>query len=163
MAKKRNKQPSPWTEFLLRSPRIAFLYHHKIELTSLLLLLVGTFLLLENMQLRQRFFGTFEITFNALINSVISAFLSARHTILKIHLSDAIGIVLIIIASGLILYRIRERILDSGRFDLDRCPVCNTRLERTHRRLGDFLITTWFPLRRYSCMNNTCQWTGLLY
>ncbi|MFC1888449.1 hypothetical protein ACFL4G_01705 [Thermodesulfobacteriota bacterium] len=154
MAKKKNKQ---------RSQRVAFLLHYKIELGSLVLVLSGTFLLIEDIHIRQVVFGMFGDTFRAFTNFFISTFLSVRHFIMNMRISDAIGIVLIIIATGLIMFRVRDRILDSGRFDLDKCPICNTRLERTRRKSRDYLVTTWLPLRRYSCMNNTCQWTGLLF
>lgn len=42
------------------------------------------------------------------------------------------------------------------------CPRCSGHLRRIPRRLLDRLVSVFVPLRRYSCVNCTCQWTGLL-
>jgi hypothetical protein len=64
---------------------------------------------------------------------------------------------------GLLIYRIRSRILKSAVWRATVCPVCQSPLHRTKRSgIDRFLARTMLPhARRYICSNEECRWTGL--
>ena len=146
-----------------RSQILHFINGFKIELASLVLVMVGVFLLTEEMDIRSVLYRKMFSIIKGLSNLFGSMIATAKNYLQNIHPSDVIGIILILTAFGLMGIRIREYILKSGRFDIDECPVCGSDLERIHRKTKDYLITLWIPLRRYACQNNTCNWTGLLH
>ena len=67
--KKNNRKPSSTTAFLL---------HHKIELSSLVLILIGTFFLIEDMNIRRAVSGAFGGMFKDINDFIIITFLDQR-------------------------------------------------------------------------------------
>lgn len=43
------------------------------------------------------------------------------------------------------------------------CPACGGSLRQIHRHAFDRLITQFYRVHRYQCLNAECQWTGLLH
>jgi len=43
------------------------------------------------------------------------------------------------------------------------CPVCGGPLRQIHRRTIDRLISQFYRVLRYQCLNAECQWKGLLH
>lgn len=43
------------------------------------------------------------------------------------------------------------------------CPVCDSPLRQVHRRPIDRLISQFYPVHRYRCLNSKCGWDGLLH
>jgi len=131
------------------------------EIVALCLAGIGTFLLLERMQIRA--------TFVRILGSLLAALASVGRAIVQglryeathVTLSDAIGLMVIALAIWIVVWRVRWRMARSEHLASRVCPECGSRLDRVHRRTGDRLFTWIVPLRRYRCANHDCRWTGL--
>lgn len=77
---------------------------------------------------------------------------------------DFFGGMLIVVAVGFIIWRIRYRFQNDHRWSIDFCPKCSSPIMRVHRTLWDRMLgATFFPeARRYCCVNSQCNWSGLL-
>jgi len=42
------------------------------------------------------------------------------------------------------------------------CPRCKSPVFRVSRRLTDFLLSLFVPIRRYRCISMACSWEGNL-
>jgi len=42
------------------------------------------------------------------------------------------------------------------------CPKCGAPLRRVRRRIGDRVLSLFWPLRRYRCQDVLCRWEGNL-
>ena len=77
---------------------------------------------------------------------------------------NLLGFVLVVMALGFILWRIRVRLPQSPRLRTTICPRCGSELRRVRRTPLDRILTAvFFPQgRRYRCSNPGCRWNGLL-
>lgn len=69
----------------------------------------------------------------------------------------------VLLALGVIAWRIRLRFLTSVSWKATVCPRCGNDIHRVHRNwLDHFLALTLLPsARRYRCANEKCRWSGL--
>ncbi len=74
--------------------------------------------------------------------------------------ANGIGLVLILLAIGLIIWRIRYHLRLSPSLTKLRCPSCKSSLRRTRRRPLGHAIGFILPIRRYHCRNPKCRWLG---
>ena len=116
-----------------------------------LLLAFGIFLLFERLQIRQALFRWLQAFWSMLARLAgaardgLGGFLRAR------TLSDLVGIVFLLVAVSIILWRLRWRLLNSPRFSARLCPACGGTLHRVHRRRLDRLVNILVPVRRRAC------------
>jgi hypothetical protein len=75
--------------------------------------------------------------------------------------SDLLGLALVLVALGVIAWRIRWRAMRSPRLTTVACPVCGAVIHRIHRKWYDRVINWAAPVRRYRCANRACGWQGL--
>lgn len=71
------------------------------------------------------------------------------------------GAVLLGLAIGVLMWRIRYDRQASSRREEVKCPVCGNTLQRCRRRHRDYLINLLVPVRRYRCNSPECRWAGL--
>lgn len=76
-------------------------------------------------------------------------------------LSDLTAYVLLLVVAGLVIWRVRHRLLTVPRFSELQCPQCGGELTRIHRHSSDRALGWFVPLRRYQCKNSECTWQGL--
>jgi len=76
-------------------------------------------------------------------------------------LSDALGLALVPLALGALLWVIRWRLLHTPALALPQCPVCDGPAHRVHRTSVDRLIDRLVPVHRYRCASIQCGWEGL--
>jgi predicted RNA-binding Zn-ribbon protein involved in translation (DUF1610 family) len=133
----------------------------KFELIWLLVVAVGLFLLFERFSLRATLtLWAREVAHNALqrtadLDDQIGTFLT------QVSISDLVGLVLILCATGAILLRIRWRLLNAPGLTQIQCPRCGGGIHRIHRTWTDRLVGLFVPVRRYRCRNDECGWKGL--
>lgn len=134
---------------------------YRFEISSLLIVLVGIFLLVEPFSVRTWLRAKLLTLASRLhwwseaLTEKIIQFLTSM------TLSDLIGGVIVLLATIFFLTRVRHRYLNSSRWLSTTCPVCGKGLHRRRRnRLDHFLGKTILPnSRRYFC--SECGWSGL--
>jgi hypothetical protein len=136
-----------------------FLREYRVEVTAVLLALLGVFLLVERMQIRVTVLRIMRSVWRAASGAVGAAVSAVVYHVLHTTTSDLIGVVLIVLAIVIVLWRVRLRLTQrlSGRT----CPVCGGELRRSHRRWQDHLLSLLVPVARFRCRNEECRWEGL--
>jgi len=128
-----------------------------------LLLAFGVFLLFEKMQIRQTLLRWLQKGWAALLSLVGGAQDGVVRFFQSRTLSDLIGILFLVSALAIILWRIRWRLLNTVRYTGRQCPRCGSALHRVHRRGLDRALNVAVPVRRYRCDNRECHWNGLRF
>ncbi len=140
---------------------IDFWSEWRFELVVVLAILVGLFLLVEQVQLRELVADWWAAGLEGL-KTAGSGFLRRVGNFLQgLTFSDVIGGTLLIAALVLLFLRGRWRLMTMERFTARVCPKCGGRLHRVHRRPIDRLVNVIVPVVRYRCRNPECGWRGL--
>jgi hypothetical protein len=137
---------------------------YTIELIAGGLILLGIFLMVEHFEIRATFLAFITGLFNGIL-SLLKRILSGVNGRARVlTASDALGILLILLAVGFIIWRIRYRFHTEKRWETDACPQCSGPIMRVHRNWRDRVLgATFLPgARRYRCMDPQCGWSGLL-
>jgi hypothetical protein len=141
-----------------------FLKEYTTELIAGVLILCGIFLMVERFEIRATFLTILTGLFDGIwsILKGIPSSVSGRMTVLTT--TDALGFLLILLAVGFIIWRIRHRFNTDKRWEIDACPKCSGPIMRVHRNWRDRVLgVTFLPdARRYRCMDPQCGWSGLL-
>jgi hypothetical protein len=140
-----------------------FIKEYRIELTAALAILLGVFLLVERLELREFLRDFLQALQDSSGTFIQVAGEKARAYILDFTLSDVVGWVLIVIMVSFIVWRVRHRFASDETWRARECPKCNGPLVRIHRRrLDRILVWAFLPGGfRYLCKNKTCRWSGL--
>lgn len=152
-----------------RSPRqsrvqraIAYLWSEwRVELFIVLVILIGIFLLVERMQIRQTVMDWLQWGFTTLKDSGTTIQKELSRFVQKTTISDLLGYSLLLLALGFIIWRIRWRLMTLPRFTEPQCPRCGGDLHRIHRHRRDRMLDLFVPVRRYRCKSPDCRWQGL--
>jgi len=126
-----------------------------------ILVALAIFLLVEQMQIRQTFWGWLRRGIQALESLGGSIVQSLVAFVRRTTLSDLTGYVLLITAFAFVIWRTRWRLMTTPRFRAIKCPRCGSDLQRIHRRGRDRALNLFVPVRRYRCSNHNCGWRGL--
>lgn len=132
-----------------------------VEIVIGVLILLAIFLLVEQMDIRETFFGWLLAAVNALEGLITAAGGALVGFVRGATLSDLLAYVLILAVVGLLAWRTRHRILTSPRLSHLQCPRCGGDLYRIHRRWYHRLLNIVIPSRRYGCKDRACGWRGL--
>jgi hypothetical protein len=149
-----------------RSPRFLrkagkFWREWRAEIVIGLLVVLAVFLLVEQMNIRQSLYAglvTLVEWLNRAATGVIEGLARLARTT---TVSDLTAYVLLLVVAGLVVWRVRHRLLTMPRFSDLHCPQCGGELTRMHRRWSDRVLGWFVPLRRYQCRNHDCAWQGL--
>jgi len=141
-----------------------FFKEYKIELFSAGLLLTGIFLMVESLEIRATILTGLINVINAILSFLKKILTGASSRAVVLSLSDAVGSLLILLAVGFIVWRIRYRFQNGRRWAIDICPKCSGPIQRVHRSARDRVLgALFFPeARRYRCVDPKCGWSGLL-
>jgi hypothetical protein len=141
-----------------------FLKEYAIEIIAVGIILFGFFLMFEQLQIRNALMTVVTSVINAILSGLGIIITGVINRLAILTISDALGIVLILLAAGLIVWRIRYRFHTDKRWETDLCPKCSSPIMRVHRNGWDRLLgATFLPeARRYRCGNAECGWSGLL-
>jgi hypothetical protein len=136
-----------------------FLREYKIEVVAALLALLGIFLLVERMQIRVTLFRIVRSAWRTVSGAMGSVINVLVYRVLHTTTSDLIGLVLIVLAIVMVLWRVRVRL--AKRLAGRTCPLCGGELRRSHRRWQDHLLSLLVPVVRFRCRNRECRWEGV--
>jgi hypothetical protein len=141
-----------------------FLKEYTIEIIAAGIVLFGVFLMFERFQIRNTLITVVTTMVNAVFFVLRETLAWINNRVAALTASDALGILLILLAVGFIVWRIRYRFLRDKRWETDLCPKCSSPIMRVHRNWRDRLLGVIFlpDARRYRCVSPQCGWSGLL-
>jgi len=141
----------------------SFLKEFRLEITILILALVGSFFLFEPFGIRaiiRKTVRTSAATGLTITQSILDRLIAI---LFNISIIDIVGWILIIGAVAFVVARIRYRYRKNPENKATVCPNCGDRIYRVHRSQFDRLLgKTLLPnSHRYQCTNPDCGWSGL--
>lgn len=142
-----------------KSKRKLFYQEYNFEITVVVLITLGIFLLVEEMEIKYYLYEFIKIIFFTIGNFIKLIRDSSIFIIDKFEISDLVGISLILLAFFLIAKRWRERMIERYSV-LNNCPNCNGDLQRIKRDFNQKVtgIIYYLTVKNYHC--NTCNYTG---
>ena len=135
------------------------LREYAVELIAGFLALLGVFLLVERMEIRVTILRLLRLGLRALAGTVQALVGTVAYRMVHVTTSDLLGLGLIALASAVVLWRVRVRLMK--RYADHACPKCGGELRRRHRHWPDRVLSLLVPVKRYRCKNAGCQWEGL--
>ena len=138
----------------------SFLRGYNFEITVVLLIALGIFLIVEELEIKSylyRFVKGFFFAIGDIIKLIRSG---SVYIISQFETSDLVGIFLILLAIFLLARRWRDRIIE--RHDtLTECPNCGGHLVRTRRELNHRIMSIIYfvTVKHYHC--KVCKYKGI--
>ena len=135
-----------------RNNERSFFEEFRFEMTVFGLFASGVFLLLEKMEIKHTIWSGVKIGARFIADSLTGLLTGTVNIIKSVETSDLIGILLILFAGGMVMDRVRLRMIDRmSRPDV--CPKCNGQLHRIHRKLKHRLLEVPLgaQIKHYTC------------
>ena len=151
MPKERKGIPKP--------KRKLFYQEYNFEITVVLLIALGVFLLVEEMEIKHYLYEFIKVIFFTIGNFIKLLRDTSIYIIDKFEISDLVGISLILLAIFLIANRWRERMIERYSV-LKNCPDCNGDLQRIKRDFNQKMIgyIYFLTVKNYRC--KSCNYNG---
>jgi hypothetical protein len=112
------------------------------------------------MNIRQSLYAWLVALVDGLTNLFTGAYQALVRLVRNTTMSDLTAYLLLVVVAGLVIWRVRHRLLTLPRFSDTQCPSCGSELVRIHRHGSDRVLGLFVPLRRYRCKNDECGWQG---
>ena len=140
------------------------LKEYRIEFIAGGVALIGIFLMIEPFDIREALLNTLTKLANNILAGLEGLVTRVNNRATVLSVSDVLGILLVLLAVGFIVWRIRFRFRTGKRWQSDLCPKCSSQIMRVHRNWLDHILgATLLPeARRYRCVDSECGWSGLL-
>ena len=151
MPKERKGIPKP--------KRKLFYQEYNFEITVVLLIALGVFLLVEELEIKHYLYGFIKVIFFTIGNFIKFLRDTSIYIIDKFEISDLVGISLILLAIFLIANRWRERMIERYSV-LKNCPDCNGDLQRIKRDFNQKMTgyIYFLTVKNYRC--KSCNYNG---
>ena len=151
MPKERKGIPKP--------KRKLFYQEYNFEITVVILIALGVFLLVEEMEIKHYLYEFIKVIFFTIGNFIKLLRDTSIYIIDKFEISDLVGISLILLAIFLIANRWRERMIERYSV-LKNCPDCNGDLQRIKRDFNQKMIgyIYFLTVKNYRC--KSCNYNG---
>ena len=151
MPKERKGIPKP--------KRKLFYQEYNFEITVVLLIALGVFLLIEEMEIKHYLYEFIKVIFFTIGNFIKLLRDTSIYIIDKFEISDLVGISLILLAIFLIANRWRERMIERYSV-LKNCPDCNGDLQRIQRDFNQKMTgyIYFLTVKNYRC--KSCNYNG---
>ncbi len=151
MPKERKGIPKP--------KRKLFYQEYNFEITVVLLIALGVFLLVEEMEIKHYLYEFIKVIFFTIGNFIKLLRDTSIYIIDKFEISDLVGISLILLAIFLIANRWRERMIERYSV-LKNCPDCNGDLQRIKRDFNQKMTgyIYFLTVKNYRC--KSCNYNG---
>ena len=138
----------------------SFIREYDYELTAIFLILLGIFLLIEDLEIKEYLYDFFQNIFSSIVY-VITKIINIFVLIIKqFETSDIVGIVLTFMGFYMLLKIWRDRQISRYSY-LQNCPQCGGNLRRIPRtskqKLSGFIFGS--KIKHYSC--NICDYKGI--
>jgi len=139
--------------------RKLFYQEYNFEITVVVLIALGIFLLVEELEIKHYLYEFIKVIFFTIGNFIKLIRDGSIFIINKFEISDLVGISLILLAFFLIANRWRERMIERHSV-LNNCPNCNGNLQRIKRDFNQKVtgIIYYLTVKNYLC--NTCNYKG---
>jgi len=139
--------------------RKLFYQEYNFEITVVLLIALGVFLLVEELEIKHYLYEFIKIIFFTIGNFIKLLRDGSIFIIDKFEISDLVGISLILLALFLIANRWRERMIERHSV-LRNCPDCNGDLQRIKRDFNQKVtgFIYFLTVKNYHC--KSCNYTG---
>ncbi len=139
--------------------RKLFYQEYNFEITVVLLIALGVFLLVEEMEIKHYLYEFIKVIFFTIGNFIKLLRDTSIYIIDKFEISDLVGISLILLAIFLIANRWRERMIERHSV-LRNCPDCNGDLQRIKRDFNQKVtgFIYFLTVKNYHC--KSCNYTG---
>jgi hypothetical protein len=132
-----------------------------LEIVGVGVIVLGVFLILERVNVRDTVARWAALGSRSALHLLGHLDESTGNLASRIGLSDVVGVVLVLAALVLIVYRLRWRLARRPSLTTLRCPRCGGSLHRVHRLSRDRLVSLVVPVRRYRCSRRECRWSGV--
>tara|TARA_B100001250_G_scaffold414108_1_gene450713 strand:- start:8949 stop:9422 length:474 start_codon:yes stop_codon:yes gene_type:complete len=154
MPKERKGIPKP--------KRKLFYQEYNFEITVVVLIALGIFLLIENMEIKHYLYMFIKIIFFTIGDFIKLLRDGSIYIINKFEISDLVGISLILLALFLIANRWRERMIERYP-EIRNCPDCAGNLQRIKREFNQKVIgfIYFLTVKNYRC--DTCNYKGFKF
>ena len=139
-----------------------FYQEYNFEITVVVLIAIGVFLLIEDMEIKHYLYVFIKIIFFTIGDFIKLLRDGSIYIINKFEISDLVGISLILLALFLIANRWRERMIE--RYSVMKyCPNCDGDLKRIKREFNQKIIGVvyFLTVKNYRC--NSCDYTGFKF
>jgi hypothetical protein len=143
------------------NPLVRVWRQYWFEIILLLVVVLGLFLILEQMNIRPMLRQWLRDLAATLPRSAAQFDAALERFSEQVSLSDLLGYALIVLALFAVVWRLRWRLSRTPALTLLRCPRCGGNVHRKHRTTADRLVSLVVPVRRYRCVNHECHWQGL--
>ena len=139
--------------------RKLFYQEYNFEITVVLLIALGVFLLIEEMEIKHYLYELIKVIFVTIGNFIKLLRDTSIYIIDKFEISDLVGISLILLAIFLIANRWRERMIERYSV-LKNCPDCNGDLQRIKRDFNQKMTgyIYFLTVKNYRC--KSCNYNG---
>jgi len=139
--------------------RKLFYQEYNFEITVVVLIALGVFLLVEELEIKHYLYEFIKVIFFTIGNFIKLIRDGSIFIIDKFEISDLVGISLILLAFFLIANRWRERMIERHSV-LNNCPNCNGNLQRIKRDFNQKVtgIIYYLTVKNYRC--KTCNYKG---
>lgn len=133
---------------------------NSLKVSAVILLTTGIYLLVEQTDVSQNILNLLGAVVR-LIDRILSAI---GRWIVQRNTSDIISYILLLVASFLIVYRVRSWLFNYY-LNTRSCPWCDSELKRIHKEFRHKLLGTMLRLRvkHYRCSNAECHWNGFQF
>ena len=151
MPKERKGIPKP--------KRKLFYQEYNFEITVVVLIALGVFLLIEDLEIKHYLYEFIKVIFFTIGKFIKLLQNGSIFIIEKFEISDLVGISLILLALFLIANRWRERLIERHSI-LRICPDCNGDLQRIKRDLNQKVtgLIYFLTVKNYHC--KSCNFKG---
>jgi len=139
--------------------RSLFYQEYNFEITVVILITLGVFLLIEDLEIKHYLYEFLKIIFFTIGNFIKLIRDGTIFIINKFEISDLVGISMILFALFLIANRWRERMIE--RYSILRdCPNCNGNLQRIKRDFNQKItgFIYFVTVKNYRC--KSCSYKG---
>ena len=142
-----------------KQKRKLFYQEYNFEITVVLLIALGVFLLVEELEIKHYLYEIIKVIFFTIGNFIKLLRDTSIYIIDKFEISDLVGISLILLAIFLIANRWRERMIE--RYSVLRnCPDCNGDLQRIKRDFNQKMTGLLYFLTVKNYRYKSCNYKG---
>ncbi len=144
-----------------KSKKSKFWRKYNFEIVIFSLIVIGIFLIIEDLNIKNSILNTYIQIYNYLIKLFLTLYVALTTLLYRVENSDLFGLGLIVFAIFLILLKWRQNLLNEYSI-YEVCRYCNSRIHRIKRRkrIKIFAYIFRLKIKRYQC--TACNQVGYI-